>query len=80
MSYTIYATYTTYSTFEITADMKLLRIEENTEEAFFKHRTPGAWYIMWDTLHYIDQNGDEQELAGCTGEADYKHPDDIHEE
>jgi len=78
MSYTITATYKTFTAFDITPDMKLLPAKENTEEAFFK-RTPGAWYIIWDTLHYIDQNGDDQKLAGCTGEAS-KHPDDIYEE
>ena len=80
MSHTIIATYKTFTAFEITADMKLLSVEENSDKAFFQEKKPGAWYILWDTLHYIDQDGNEQELEGDAHELDYKRPDDIHEE
>jgi len=79
MSHTIHATYYCASVFEVPSHVKLLTIEEN-KKCKGKENVPGSWYISWDVLYYIDEDGNEQQLEpACAGEADYKRPVEIEE-
>jgi hypothetical protein len=37
---------------------------------------PGSWYVKWATLHYIDLDGEEQEIDMIPDCMNIKNPDD----
>jgi hypothetical protein len=39
--------------------------------------TIGSWWIKWNTLHYIDANGDEQKIEGSDPDVDAKRPQEV---
>ena len=73
---TLLATYNAYSTFEIPDDVFLLTVEEN---AGAENMTVGSWWIKWNTLHYIDANGDEKKIDGSDPDVDAKRPEGVEE-
>jgi len=71
----ITATYNLYSTFKVPD--YLLTPEENDK---VDHDVVGSWYIKWNTLHYINKDGEEVEVepTGDIEDAhDYKRPDSV---
>ena len=71
----IVANYNLSSSFRVPKDVPLLSSEEN------KFGKPWSWYVMWDTLHYFDEEGEEHEIeAYCSAsEDDFKRPDSVEE-
>ncbi|MBJ62399.1 MAG: hypothetical protein CMB57_04020 [Euryarchaeota archaeon] len=56
----------------------LLKPEENNKVGF---DVVGSWYIKWNTLHYINKDGEEVEVEALTETElahDYKRPDAVH--
>ena len=76
---TIIASYTVSSEWKIPKDIKLLSEEENKKA---KGNIPFSWWIKYDTLYYIDEDGEEQELEAeyKASESDFKRPDEVTEE
>ena len=74
---TLYVEYCYTSIFKISSKIPLLTVEENNkvEENNIK---PWSWWIKWDTLHYIDDKGEEHTITPelSASEADFKHPSD----
>lgn len=69
------AKYGNESHFNIPKGIKLLSIEENKKA---KGSIPGSWYIKWDILHYIDNDGKEKEIEPIdTFDDDRKTPYEI---
>lgn len=69
----------TYSTFVLPEGLVLSMDDENKEA-----NAPGVWWIKWNTLYYVDKNGDIQEIkpTDIYTDDDMKHPveTDIEEE
>ena len=55
----ITAVSTSCVTFRIPKDVTLLSEEESKAS---KYEAPFSWYVRYDTLYYIDANGNEQEI------------------
>ncbi len=51
--------------------VKLLNLEDNKKAM---DGTPFSWWIKWDTLHWYDADGAEQEVEGDASQYDYKRP------
>lgn len=72
---TITAYYRAYLTFVIPEDVFLLSQEENDK---LEDATGGGWWIKWDVLHYIDEDGNEHDIRATRDyEIDSKYPDTI---
>ena len=66
----IVASYTAYSEFKIPKNIPLLSTADNIPN------TPWSWYIKWNTLFYIDGDGNEKEIdKRYEIEPDFKNPD-----
>jgi hypothetical protein len=77
---TIIARYSVSSEWKIPKELKLLSEEENKKA---KGNIPFSWWIKWDTLHYYDADGVEQELEAeyqASEHTDFKRPDEMEEE
>jgi hypothetical protein len=73
----ITAHYNSSTSFKVPNDVPLLPASEN---AFGK---PWSWYVMWDTLHYFDDKGEEHEIEPASEYEDLeekKRPERITEE
>ena len=66
-------TYTVYCTFKLPEGVHLLTPSENRKAQEKKETVPFSWWIKWQTLHYIDAEGNECEVEGdaCDGQMKY---------
>ena len=58
-------------TFRIPEDVTLLSEEESRKS---KYKAPFSWYVRYDTLYYIDADGNEQEINSNDIYHDNKNP------
>jgi len=56
-----WANYTTSYMLDVPKNVFLLTKEEVEKN---KTNRPGHWWVKWGTFHYIDKNGEEQEIEG----------------
>ena len=72
----ITCSYTSYVEFNIPREVRsfLLSPEDNTEDVW---GNPGSWYIKWATLHYTNEEGEEETIQGEIFESDYKEHDSL---
>jgi hypothetical protein len=74
----IIATYSTYSHFKIPKSLRDFLLSREECDSLPPNSTkPGYWYIYWDTLHYYDVNGEEQQIESCGEDTEYKHPTEM---
>ena len=77
----IRAVYNIQSEWKIPAKLNLLSEEENNKKENYGKQ--GSWWIKWDNLFYIDENGETEELSkdtdACDGD-ELKRPDEIIDE
>ena len=66
--------HTVYATFELPDDICLFDMEDNNNPE--NAGKPGSWYVKWATLHYIDLDGEEQEIEMIPDSMNVKNPDD----
>jgi len=73
----ITARYDAYSDFRIPKNVPLLSVEDNEEGK------PWSWWIKYDTLHYIDDKGEEHEIEAyfsASKDDDFKRPSSVQED
>ena len=72
----ITCSYTSYVEFNIPKELRsfLLSPEDNTEDVW---GNPGSWYIKWATLHYTNEEGEEETIEGEIFESDYKQHESL---
>ena len=69
------ATWNAYSQFDIPDDVFLLSILDNAGTQYGV--IVGSWAIKWNTLHYIDKDGNEQTIDGDEIECEGKNPEEV---
>ena len=69
----ILADYHLTSTFRVPKGVPLLEESENICDKAW------SWWIKWDTLHYIDAEGDEHTIDAyhSASHSDFKRPDKV---